>query len=171
MSTPKLDLIFERWKASLHKKKRSKEFVTSNFDELFDAFNSAAATFEEAHSYLAPAIKVHLPSVGLCKATWKMAKNNPANSEMTEKEFVDSWNKSISDKATNSFYNIFPLPVDKDEDPEPKVYGQMSATEYKKQRKNAESYPVLDTEELERRLQSGLCNPEDLLDKDSDGKS
>lgn len=169
MPTGKLDLIYERWKASLREKDRSKDFVSSNFDELFDAFNSAGATFEEAHSYLAQAIKVHLPSPGLAKATWKIVKNNPNNSGATEKEFVDGWHKDISDKATNSFYHIYPLPEDKDEDPEPKVYGSMSAKEYKLQRRHADSYPILDTEELERRLQSETYDPvEDILGEDDD---
>jgi len=171
MATPKLDLIFEQWKASLHGRKRSKEYVASNFEELFDSFNTSGASFEEAHAYLDKAIKVHLPPQSLAKMYWKNARNNPLNDEMTEKEFIESWNKSIADKATTSFYNVFPIPEEKDEDPEPKVYGSMSAKEYKAQRRNAELYPILDTEELERRLQSGLCNPEDLLDKDSDGKS
>ncbi len=174
MSTANLDLIYERWKASLREKDRSKDFVESNFSELFDALNSAGATFDEAHSYLPQAIKVHLPSPGLAKATWKIVKNNPNNIEATEKEFIDSWHKDIGDKATNSFYHIYPLPEDKDEDPEPKVHAKMSAKEYKLQRKHAESYPILDTEELEKRLQFGIYNPEeDVLGEgeDDDGKS
>ncbi len=172
MPTSNLDLIYEKWKASLREKDRSREFVSSNFDELFDAFNSAGATFEEAHSYLQQAIKVHSPSPGLAKATWKMVKNSPTNSELTEREFMDGWLKDIADKATNSFYHVYPLPKDKDDDPEPKVYGSMSAKEYKLQRKHADSYPVLDTEDLERRLKSDAYNPvEDILGEDDNGES
>lgn len=173
MATANLDLIYERWKASLREKDRSREFVSANFDELFDAFNSAGATFEEAHAYLQQAIKVHLPSPGLAKATWKMVKNNPTNSEMTEKEFIDGWSKDISDKATNSFYHVYPLPEEHDNDGEPKIYGSMSAKEYKLQRKHADSYPILDTEELEKRLQSCVFDPEkDILGEDgSSGES
>jgi predicted RNase H-like HicB family nuclease len=167
MPTGNLDLIYEKWKASLREKDRSREFVSSNFDELFDAFNSAGATFEEAHAYLQQAIKVHLPSPGLARATWKMVKGSPNNAEITEKEFIDGWHKDIGDKATNSFYHVYPLPEEQDHDGEPKVYGSMSAKEYKLQRKHADSYPVLDTEELERRLQSEVYNPvEDILGED-----
>ena len=170
MPTANLDLIYERWKASLQEKDRTRNFVSSNFDELFDAFNSAGATFEEAHSYLPQAIKVHLPSPGVAKATWKMLKNSPNNAESSEKEFIDSWHKDISDKATNSFYHVYPLPEEKDDDKEPKVYGNMSAKEYKLQRKIADSYPILDTEELESRLKSDGYDPvEDILGEDDDG--
>jgi hypothetical protein len=169
MPATKLDLIYERWKASLRDKDRSKDFVSSNFDELFDALNSAGASFDEAHAYLAPAIKVHLPTAALAKAIWRVAKNNPGNLGMSEKEFTESWHKDIGDKATNSFYGVYPLVEDKDEDPEPKVYGSMSAKEYKLQRKHADSYPVLDTEELERRLQSETYDPSaDILGEDDD---
>jgi hypothetical protein len=171
MPTANLDLIYEKWKASLAGKDRSKDHVSSNFDELFDAFNSAGATFEEAHSYLSQAIKVHLPSPGLAKSFWKTVKNKPNYAESNEKEFIDGWNKDIADKATNSFYNIYPLPEDKDEDPEPKIYGNMSAKEYKLQRRHADSYPILDTEELARRLQSETYDPvEDILGEDDNGE-
>ena len=172
MPTPNLDLIFERWKASFQHKSKKRDAVSSNFDELFDNFNSAGATFEEAHSYLEQAIKVHLPSPSVAKVTWKTLKNSPINTEMTEKEFIDGWNKDIGEKATCSFYNVYPLPEDKDDDKEPKVYGQMSAKEYKLQRKHADSYPIFDTEELEKRLPTGIYDPvADLLDKDKNGKS
>jgi len=167
MPTANLDLIYERWKASLREKDRSREFVSANFDELFDAFNSAGATFEEAHAYLQQAIKVHLPSSGLAKTQWKMLKNAPAHSEKTEKEFVDGWHQDITDRATNSFYHVYPLPEEKDDDPEPKVYGSMSAKEYKLQRRHADSYPILNTEELEQELQCNAYNPaEDILGED-----
>jgi hypothetical protein len=172
MPTPNLDLIFEKWRASLREKDRSREFVSSNFDELFDAFNSAGATFEEAHSYLQQAVKVHLPSPGLAKTQWKLLKNAPAHADKTEKEFIDGWHQDITDRATNSFYHVYPLPEDKDDDNEPKVYGSMSAKEYKLQRRNADSYPILDTEELEKRLQSCIFDPEkDILGEDNSGES
>jgi hypothetical protein len=168
-----LDLIYERWKASLRDKDRSKGFVDSNFDELFDALKGAGATFDEGHAILPSAIKAHQPSIGLAKNTWKLLKNSTKNSDLTEKEFIDQWNKDIADRGTNSFYNAFSLPNEKDDDGEPKVFGSMSAKEYKLQRKNASSYPILDTEELERRLLSDAYNPADdiLGDKDKNGKS
>jgi hypothetical protein len=167
MPTPNLDLIYERWKAALQDKPKKRENVGSNFDELFDAFNSAGATFEEAHSYLQQAIKVHLPPPGLAKAQWKVLKNTPAHSDKTEKEFTDLWHQDITNRATNSFFYIYPLPEDKDTDNEPKVFGSMSAKEYKLQRRNADSYPILDTEELEKRLQSCVFDPaKDILGED-----
>lgn len=170
-----LDLLFERWKASLKEKDRSREFISGNFDELFDGLNSAGATFEQAHEYLQPAVKAHLPSPHVARNSWKNARNAPEFAGMTEKEYIDGWHKDIADKATNSFYHIFPIPEEQDSDGEPKVYGSMSAKEYKLQRRHAESYPILNTEELERRLQqisSGPYDPaRDILGEDSDGES
>jgi hypothetical protein len=172
MPANSLDFIYERWKAALRDKDRSSGSVGSNFDELFDALNAAGASFDEAHAMLPQAIKAHQPNAGLAKATWKMVKGNPKNADLSEREFIDQWNKDIADRATNSFYNVYPVPDEGDDDGEPKVFGSMSAKEYKMQRKHADSYPILDTEELERRLKTGAYNPvEDLIDKDKDGNS
>ncbi len=167
-----LDLIYERWRASIRDKKGS-EHINSNFDSLFDELNAAGASFDDAHAILPQAIKAHLPPVAVAKNYWKShAKNDPKNTGLTEKDFIDQWNKDIADRATNSFYNVFPVPTEQDDDGEPKVFGSMSAKEYKMQRRHADSYPILDTEELERRMQSGAYNPaDDLMDKDKDGKS
>ena len=168
MPTDKLDLIYERWKASLKNKDRSRQYVESNFEELWNDFRKADATIEEARSYLADAIKVHLPAPALTKFTWRTARNNPLNRDKSEKEWVDDWNKDIADKATNSLYDTFPLPVDDDVDPDPKVYGQMSAREYKLQRRQAESYPVLDVEALERKIKAAINS---TVKGDDDGES
>lgn len=169
-----LNLMFERWKASLREKNRSSEFVSSNFEELFEALSRAKASFNEAHAFLQPAIKAHQPGVGLAKAIWKQVKNNPKNAGLSEKSFLDGWNKDIADKATNAFYGFFEL-KDDDDDGEPKVYGNMSAKEYRAQRKLADSFPILDTEELEKKLHESSYNPiEDLIAnvcKDEDGNS
>lgn len=175
----KLDLIFDEWKASLKQKDRTREAVSGNFEELFHNLRVGGATFERAHVFLAPAIKAHQPPPALARITYKNAKHNPKLAALSEKEFVDQWNNDIADKGTNAFFDVFPRPKDPeelDEDPEPKVFGSMSAKEYKAQRRHADDYPVLDTAELERRMLSGSYNPEEdiaqiLGNKDKDGES
>lgn len=162
MTANNFDLIFEEWKADLKNKDRSALAVYGNFEDLFNRLRVAAATFDEAHKYLSDAIKAHQPPPALARNTYKMLKSSPKMSAFTEKEFIDQWNKDISDKATNAFYDAFPRPKTKDEeddDGEPKVYGNMSIKEYKMQRKYADTFPILNTEELERKMLSGTYNP------------
>jgi hypothetical protein len=158
----KFDLIFEQWKADLKNKDRSAPSVYGNFEELFNSLRAAAATFEEAHAFLTTAVKAHQPAPGLARNTYKSLKSEGKMGLTTEKEFSDKWNGDIADWATNAFYDTFPRPKTKDEeddDGEPKVYGNMSIKEYKLQRRYADSYPVLNTEELERKMLSGTYNP------------
>ena len=83
---------------------------------------------------------------------------------MTEKEFIDQWNQDIADKCSAAFFAIFPIekPKDPDDDGEPKVFGNMSAKEYAAQRRYADQFPVLNTEELERRMRESMNSYNDL---------
>ena len=162
MTINNFDLIFEQWKADLKNRDRSAAAVYGNFEALFTSLRAAGATFDEAHKYLPNATKAHQPDPALARNTYKCLKTSPKLAGFSEKEFVDKWNKDIADKATNAFYDTFPRPKSKDEedeDGEPKVYGNMSAKEYKLQRKYADTYPVLNTEELEKKMLSGTYNP------------
>jgi hypothetical protein len=161
-----LDLILEEWEASLKQKDRSAGAVGSNFDELFEKLKAAGATFEEAHAILPKAIKMHQPPLPVARNTYKSTKMIAKVAAFTEKEFIERWNKDIADKGTNSFFSIFPRPKQEDEeDPGPKVYGNMSAKEYRLQRRYADQFPVLNTEELEKRMVQGTYNPmEDIAD-------
>lgn len=174
MSASNFDLIFEEWEANLKTKDRSAGAVSSNFEELFDALKAAGANFDEARALLPKATKAHQPAPALARNTYKNAKSSPKVSGFSEKEFIDQWNKDIADKATGAFYSVFPRPKAKneDDDGEPKVYGSMSVKEYKAQRRHADAYPILDTEELEKKMMQGTYNPiEDIasiLDKKKD---
>jgi len=175
MSKTNLDLIFDEWKANLKQRDRSAAAVTANFDELFEELKRADATFDEAHSILPKAIKAHLPPPAVAKTIYKNGKSNPKIAHYTEKEFVDQWNQDITDKGTASFFDIFPRPkTDTDDDGEPKVFGQMSAKEYRAQRRYADSFPRLNTEALERALITQTYNPMDDLENilgDDDGST
>jgi hypothetical protein len=179
MSNSNLDLIFTEWKAGLKNRDRSAAAVAGNFDDLFNELKRANASFEEAHAILPKAIKAHLPPPGVAKTIYKNGKSNPKIAHYSEKEFVDQWNQDIADKGTAAFFDSFPRPkTDADDDGEPKVYGQMSAKEYRAQRRYADSFPTLDTAALERAMQRGVSyNPmEDqdlhniLGDKDGSAK-
>lgn len=178
MSKSNLDLLFEEWKSSLKERDRSAPAVSSNFEALFEELKKAGATFEEAQEYLPKAIKAHQPAPGLARSIYRTtAKTNAKTAAYTEKEFVDKWNQDIHDAGTNVFFEFFPrAKVDPDDDGEPKVYGQMSAKEYRLQRKYADSFPRLNTEALERALIHQTYNPMDDLEnilgdkKDGDSK-
>jgi hypothetical protein len=144
-------LIFQEWSASLKSKDRSKAAVPSNFEELFEKLKNSGVPFEDAHALLPKAVKAHQPIAAVARNSYKKIKSVAKNFDKSEKEFVDEWNKSIEDVGTQTFFDIYPLPR-LDEDNEPKQYGNMSAKEYKAQRKYADQFPVLDTSELEKRM-------------------
>jgi len=172
-----LEIIFEEWKANLRSKDRSAVAVSSNFEELFEELKKAGITFDEAHGLLSKAIKAHQPDNGLAKNVWKQFKHNPKIGCYSEKEFIDRWNSDIASKATEAFFSLYPREKIKDpEDSEPKVYGNMSAKEYKAQRKYADQYPILNTAALEKKMLLESYNPlEDIKnilgDEDSNGNS
>lgn len=164
-----IDLIFTEWKASLKTRDRSKDAVFGNFEDLFEKLRSSGASFEEAHSLLPKAIKAHQPTPGLARSIYKNLKASHKTSD-SEKDWIDQWNQDIADKATNAFFSSFPLPKNKDDDDEPKVYGNMSAKEYRAQRRYADQFPILNVEELERRIQVDTYNPLDDVDTILSGK-
>lgn len=178
MSNSNLDLLFDEWKASLKERDRSAAAVSDNFEALFEELKKANATFDEAHALLPKAIKAHQPPSAVARNIYRTtAKTNPKTAAYTEKEFIEQWNQDIHDKGTNAFFEFFPrAKVDPDDDGEPKVYGQMSAKEYRAQRKYADSFPRLNTEALERALIHQTYNPMDDLEnilgdkKDGDSK-
>lgn len=175
MSSNNKDLIFDEWKASLKQRDRSAPAVANNFEELFNELKRANISFDEAHSILPKAIKAHLPGAALAKHIYKSSKTQPKYAGMSEKEFVDKWNDGIADTATSTFFEIYPrAKVDTDDDGEPKIYGQMSAKEYKAQRRYADSFPRLNTELLEQTMVSNTYNPlddiENILGKKEDGQ-
>lgn len=154
----KADLLFEQWVASLPSRDRSKDAVQNNFEDLFKDLKSEDLTLEGAYEYLPKAIKAHSPSASLVKNMYKKLKTSGAISS-SEKDFTDSWNKGIADKANAAFFEVFPIETKQEEPEEPVIYGSMTAKEYRAQRKHAESYPRLDTEALERRMQETVYDP------------
>src|SRR6478736_6928172 len=140
------NLIFQKWKASLRSKDRSKKAMPGNFDELFEELRQSGASFEEAHAILPQAIKAHYPARAVAKNTYAKYSHIPGFAASSEKEFIDEWFKSIDDAGTESFYAFFS--IESEEDTEPKLYGNMSAREYSLQRKYADSFPRITNEML-----------------------
>jgi len=153
-----IEVIFSEWKASLKSRDRSQKSVKSNFEELFQRWKSANGSFDDLYeNWLPKAIKAHQPTSSVAKNSYKKFKKIIPRFDKTEKEFIEEWNQSIEDKATETFFEFFPVPRF-DEDNEPKVYGNMSAKEYHAQRRYAEQFPILDTTELEKYWQDKQYN-------------
>jgi hypothetical protein len=160
MSNPdKLQLIFERWKASLRERDRSAENVASNFDELFDELAKAGATFEEAHAFLPSATKAHQPSPGLIRSFWKIRKS-AARVTLSEKEFGEKWCNDIADVAVNSFYNSFPM-----QSPVSSSFAtdKISDKEYKLMRQHADKFKQLDLNSLPDPNDELMTDEEEIL--------
>jgi hypothetical protein len=142
MSLPdKLQLVFERWKASLRNRNKSTEHVVSNFDELFDDLSKEGATFDEAHAILPTAIKAHQPAPSVIRSYWKLTKSRTKNFDTPEKEFAEKWCGDIADMATNAFYNSFPIQT------QPSTVlptSKIDDKEYKLMRRHADSFKPID---------------------------
>jgi hypothetical protein len=176
MDSKTLDLILDLWKASLKSKDRKKESVRPNFEELFQKWQDAGATFNDLYeSHLPIAIKAHQPVASVVKNTYNMLKTGVKKFNKTEKEFTDEWLKGISDTATETFCEFFKPPLF-DQDDEPKVYGSMSAKEYRAQRRYAEQFPTIKTDDLVKQWQNHDNNNleieeilKNVLGEDKDG--
>lgn len=149
MDKPKqIELALVEWTAKFNTSSKKTAEARSNFENLFQKWKDAGATFEDVYeTYLPKAIKVHLPTISRARDQYKRLKKISKEFDKSEKEFIDDWNKGIESIATDTFFEFFPA-TPLDHDPEPKVYGNMSMQEYKAQRRYADQFPTLDTREL-----------------------
>lgn len=143
-----LDITLTAWIAKLKSapaSERARKNVRPNFEDLFQQWKDLGASFDDVYENLLPkAIKAHYPVPSTAKNVYKQLKNNMG---VTEKEFIESWQSNIETTAQEVFFEFFP-PTPADHDPEPKVYGSMSATEYRAQRRYADQFATLKTDEL-----------------------
>lgn len=144
-----IEIVLVEWIANLKSRDRSRKAVRPNFEELFQKWKDLGCTFDEVYeTYLPKAVKAHQPLPSVARSMYKQIKMKTII-DKTEKEFVDEWNDSIEGTGTEVFFEFFPAtPVD--HDPEPKVFGNMSAAEYRAQRRYADQFPTLDTREAVR---------------------
>ena len=142
-----IEIAFTEWVALLKSRDRSRKAVRPNFEDLFQKWKNLGATFDELYeTFLPKAIKAHQPLASVARSMYKQIRQK-TTIDKTEKEFVEEWNASIDATGTEVFFEFFPATPD-DHDPEPKVYGNMSASEYRAQRRYADQFPTLDTREL-----------------------
>ena len=151
-------LILERWVSELANKDRSKSSLSNNFEELFYDMFKAHVPFETAHDTLKDAISHHFPSHSVAKYTFKNARRDP---NQTFAEFLDGWKKLITDEATQAFYSFYSVEGENTKKEE-KKFGSMSAQEYMKQRRYADSFPTIDTDALQEKI-------DDMLKEDQGG--
>jgi hypothetical protein len=141
-------LILDQWRASLRSKNRKKDNIRPNFEELFQNWSSAGASFDDLYEDLLPkAISAHQPHSSVIRETYRALKASNKRFNKTEKELTEEWNKGIHDLATETFFEFF-KPPSFDQDDEPKVYGSMSLKEYRAQRRYAEQFPTIKTDNL-----------------------
>jgi len=161
MLKSKAELIFDKWKAELVGRDRSKSAVANNFDELFNNWFRSKVPFNEAYDLLEIAIKAHFPSNSVAKNVFKALKKK-ANIDKTEIEFTVEWKESISATAKQGFYSFYD--IEGTNPPQEDVkFGSMSTQEYRKQRKYADSHPLLDWEKIEiKPIQEEEFNFDDL---------
>ena len=160
MHKSKAELIFDKWKAELVNKDRSRAAVLGNFDELVNNWHRSKISFDEAYGLLDIAIKAHYPSNSVARNVFKGLKKKAFISS-DETEFVIEWKNNISAAAKQAFYSFYNIEGANTQEEE--KFGSMSSQEYRKQRKYADSHPLLDWETIEHKpIQEDDFNFEDL---------
>lgn len=134
--------IFKQWEASLSERDRSVASLKDNFSDLFYEFDKNSIEFDSAASYLDPAIAAHLPSRSVVKHTYRKFANKAAFD--SEDDFLNSWKDMIKSAATNCFYAFYPVT----EEQADQMPNGMSKSEYNKQRRYAESFPIINVKNL-----------------------
>jgi len=167
METSKaINTIFDIWVLSLIGRDRSKRCIRPNVEELFQSWIDVGASFEDLYeTWLPRAIKAHFPSQEVAKAFYvKVKMFKSAHLKKSESTFYKDWHTGIKDEITQVFLEYFPAPTLESSEG-PKIYGSMSAREYGLQRKHADSYPILDTTELEKQwhAQDNTLDLEELI--------
>jgi len=142
MRKNKAELIFDKWKAELVGKDRSRAAVAGNFDELFSSWHRSKVPFDEAYALLDTAIKAHLPTDYIAKTTYRSLKRT-AGIAKNELEFTTEWKQNIAATGKQVFYSLYDIDGTSPQKEDIK-YGNMSAQEYRKQQKYADSHPTLD---------------------------
>ena len=155
--------LFNKWAAELRMKDRHWNNVQNNFEELFFELYKHEIPFEEANELVKLAVAKHLPDLGTAKRTFERVKKSEHYSGDTFQEWLNGWKKGIEDQGMQAFYAIYTPPALAEKAQEEKKFGSMSQMEYRKQRRYSESFPTLNTEELEKRLEAGINNFEDFF--------
>ena len=159
-------MIYERWRASLRDRNKSKDYIYSNFYDLFADLKYTDISLDSAYLYLESAIKEHLPAAVLIKTLYK---NRPAMAKrISETEFAQSWKDLIRDAAIKAFYDVYPLKSAQDDinynavktEEVDALPGGWSREEYRLQRAHADSFPQVDFSKVKK------MSEEDFMSED-----
>ena len=159
MSISKYELIFDEWKFKLKSKSRDKNHVLDNMMDLFDSLKVSGLSKEDAYEYVARAAKAHYPNVTVAKKVYKDYVKLTGGKK-TERAFVESWQESISDKASEAYYEVYQVDPPsyeeyvQEKDKKKRYSGTIPEQEYRQLRKHAEQFEILDTKELEEQIKS-----------------
>lgn len=134
-----------KWRADLAEMDRSKDAVEGNFDTLFFSLHKAKVPMNDALVYLDKAIKAHQPSDFIIKSVYKHMKKFKPNESLGD--FESSWKEFIANAGRRVFFSIYNI---EDTETEKPKYGNMSASEYRKQQKYADAHPTIDWEAIIR---------------------
>jgi hypothetical protein len=165
------DRLFEKWGSSLSDRPKNKDNIYTNFNDLFFEMNRNFISHDLAYEYIKPAVTKHLPDKYIVNRTYKASISNKIQSES---EFFEGWKSLILNKATQAFYDVYPLQESGEAKSEKiQLPKGMSKKEYVLQRQHAQSFPLLDLsviEDLYKQVQNEeAISFEDILG-DFDGK-
>lgn len=104
-----LDLIFQKWRASLAERDRTFGSVSENFGDLFYDLKRMNVDYNVANEYMKKACEAHYPSRQIAKDVYKRIGKS---SGKTEEEFTKSWCDNIKSKAINVMHEFFDLPFE-----------------------------------------------------------
>jgi len=149
----KTSIIFDKWKTELEFKDVRTDCAEANFDELFQEVFTAGADFDEAHAILNTAIKAHQPPLSVGKKVYRRLKTQvPFIANMTEREYIDSWNDKIAKIAKRVFYSYFYVEGDKKVPLEEKASNKKAKDEYNRQRQMVDAIPLVDIEAIKEKM-------------------
>jgi hypothetical protein len=164
------DKIFEMWRSGLIDKPKDKDNLYNNFNDLWFEMNRHFIPYEVAYEFLKPAVTRHLPDKYIVNRTYR---SSSANKSQTEMEFFESWKELILNKATQAFYDVYPIDDAKEGVEKIQLPKGMSKKEYVLQRQHAKQFPLLDLsliEEMYKQVQDeDAVQFEDILG-DLDGQ-
>ena len=99
----KADLLFEKWKAELKFKDRSRISVEGNFDGLFLTMHKSKIPFAVAYEIMGKAIKAHMPSDDVVKGTYNKIKGLIGK---TRDQYETDWKENIDAKGNKYSIHI-----------------------------------------------------------------
>lgn len=133
--------LFEKWRSNFRDRLKDKENIYANFNDLFFEMSRNFISSEIAHEYLKPAVAKHIPDSYIVDRTYN---NSSVKKIQSKSEFLENWKNLILDKATQAFYDVYPLENQQEEQEKIQLPKGMSKKEYVLQRKHAQEFPLLD---------------------------